>query len=73
MIEVIDKGNRWVVKRGNETIIVYKEKNVAVYGKNGKAKCMGYGKGLRKYFNGKITNETFDKMVDYIRDNAFLW
>ena len=73
MIRVVDKGTKWIVIRDNETIVIYKNKDVAIYGKNGRVRVMGYGEELRKYMDAEITDELFNMMKDYIFKNSFLW
>ena len=73
MIRVVDKGTKWIVIRDNETIVIYKNKDVATYGKNGRVRVMGYGEELRKYMDAEITDELFNMMKDYIFKNSFLW
>ena len=73
MIEVVEKKNRWIVRKGREAIVVYKNRDRAVYGRDGKIQYISDCEPIRGYFESEITEKEFEEIKRYIMYNAFLW
>ena len=74
MVEVYEDENRWIVARGDESIVVLKSKNLAAYNCYGRTRYIASADGLQPYLDKQeLTNEDFNEMINLIRKNAILW